>query len=64
MILLKKTYYNAKIKDIEDKTADIINLTVNNDKINEVKHKIPKTINLATTSNLTAIENEILMLVI
>ena len=64
MILLKKTYYNAKIKDIEDKTADIINLTVNNNKINEVKHKIPKIINLATTSNLTAIENEILMLVI
>ena len=35
-------YYNAKIKDIEDKIPDVINLTINNDKINEVKQKIPK----------------------
>ena len=35
-------YYNAKIKDIENKIPDVINLTINNDKINEVKQKIPK----------------------
>ena len=44
MLLLKKDVYNAKIKNIENKTPDITNLatkTTLNAKINEVKGEIP-----------------------
>ena len=42
--VVKKTEYNAKIKNIEDKIPDISNLatkTILNTKINEVKTKMP-----------------------
>ena len=48
--VVKKTEYNAKIKDIEDKIPDITNLATNttlNAKINEVKGKIPSITKLA-----------------
>ena len=41
--VVKETEYNAKIKDIEDKILDIINLATNttlNAKINEVKKNL------------------------
>ena len=41
---VKKTEYNAKIKDIEDEMLDIINLPINtalNAKINAVKDETP-----------------------
>ena len=60
--VVKKTEYNAKIKNIEDKIPDISNLatkTILNTKINEVKNKIPSITILATTSELTAVENKI-----
>ena len=50
--VVKKTEYNAKIKDIEDKILDITNLATNttlNAKINEVKKK-PCITDLATTT--------------
>ena len=57
--VVKKTEYNAKIKDIEDKIPDITNLATNNTlnaKRNEVKCKIPTITNLATTTALTAVK--------
>ena len=60
--IVKKTEYNAKINNIEDKITDITNLatkTTLNAKINEVKAEIPNINNLATTIALTAVENEI-----
>ena len=60
--VVKKTEYNAKIKNIEDKIPDITNLatkTTLNAKINEVKGEIPSITNLATTTALTAVENKI-----
>ena len=59
--IIKKTEYNAKTKDIEDKIPDIPNLVTNttlNAKINEVKGKIPSTTNLATTTALNTKINE------
>ena len=59
---LKKTEYNAKIKNIEDKIPDIGNLarkSLLNTKINEFKNEIPSITGLATTSALTAVENKI-----
>ena len=59
--VLKKNKYNDKIKNIEDKVADITNLatkTTLSAKINEVKGEIPNITILATISALTA-ENEI-----
>ena len=61
--VVKKTEYNAKIKNIEDKIPDITNLATNttlNAKINEVKNKIPNITNLATNTALTTVENKIL----
>ena len=58
--VVKKTEYNAKIKNIEDKIPDISNLatkTIFNTKINEVKNEIPSISCLATTSALTTVEN-------
>ena len=43
MLLLRKDAYNAKIKNIEDKTPNITNLATNttlNANINEVKNEI------------------------
>ena len=45
--VVKKTGYNTKIKNIEDKIPDITNLatkTVLNIKINEVKTEIPSSV--------------------
>ena len=58
----KKDVYNAKIKNIEDKTPDITNVATNasiNAKINEVKGEIPNITNLATTTAFTAVEYKI-----
>ena len=55
--VVKKDAYNAKIKDIEDKIPDIINLatsTTLNAKINEVKKEIHSSTNLDTTTALNA----------
>ena len=60
--VVKKDVYNAKIKNIEDKTFDITNLATNttlNARINEVKSKIPSITNLATTAALNAKINEV-----
>ena len=50
---IKRELYNVKIKNIEDKTADITNLaiiTTLNAKMNEVKSEIPSITKLATTT--------------
>ena len=60
--VVKKTEHNAKIKNIEDKIPDIINLatkTTLNAKINEVKANISSVTNLATITALTAVEDKI-----
>ena len=62
MKLLKKTEYDTKIKNIEDKITDISNLATKinlKTKIIEAKNKIPSIAGLATTSALTAVENKI-----
>ena len=59
---VKKTEYDAKIKDIQDKILSITNLATNaslNAKINETKNEIPTITNLATTDALSAVENKI-----
>ena len=57
---LKKTEYNVKIKNIEDKRPDITNLaTIINTKINGVKTEIPSITGLATNSALTVVENKV-----
>ena len=59
--VVKKTEYNAKIKNIEDKIPDTTNLatkTTLNAKINEVKEEIPSITNLATTASFIAVENK------
>ena len=60
--VIEKDVYNAKIKNIEDKTTDVTNLVTNttiNAKINEVKNKIPSITNLATTTDYNAKINEV-----
>ena len=60
--VVKKTEYDAKIKNIEDKIPDISNLATKsnlNTKINEVKNEAPSITGLPTTSALTAVENKI-----
>ena len=60
--VVKKTEYNAKTKNIDDKIPDISNLateTIFNTKINEVKTEIPNIGGLATTFALTAVESKI-----
>ena len=60
--VVKKTEYNAKIKNIEDKLPDITNLaikTILNTKINEFKTEIASVSGLATTYVLIAVENKI-----
>ena len=58
--VVKKTEYNTKIKNIEDKIPDISNLVTKtnlNTKINEVE--MPSIAGLATTSALTTVEHKI-----
>ena len=60
--VVKETEYDAKIKNIEGKIPDISNLATKsnfNTKINKVKNEIASNTGLATTSALTAVENEI-----
>ena len=60
--VVRKTEYNAKIKNIEDKLPDNTNLatkTILNTNINEVKTEIPSISGLATAFALAAVENEI-----
>ena len=60
--VVKKTEYNAKIKNVEDKIPDISTLATRtnlNTKINEIKNEIPSVSGLATTSALTAVENKV-----
>ena len=57
--VVKKDRYNAKIKNIEDKIADITNLATNASpkaKINEVKGEIPS---ITTIALLTNVDNKI-----
>ena len=59
---VKKTEYNAKSKNIEDKIPDFTNLatkTIFNAKINEVIGEIPSITYLIITAFLTAIQNKI-----
>ena len=56
-MLLKKSVYSAKIKNIEDNVHDISNLATNttlNAKENEAKGEIPSITYLATTVALNA----------
>ena len=60
--VVKKTEYDAKIKNIEGKISDINNLATKstlNTKINEVQIEIISITGLATTSALTTVENKI-----
>ena len=60
--VVKKTKYNAKVKEIEDKIPDITNLATNttlNAKTNEIKNEIPSITNLATTAALNTKINEV-----
>ena len=54
--VVKKDACNAKIKDIEDKIADITELatTTLNAKINEAKNEIPSITNLAANAAFNA----------
>ena len=57
MMLLKKSVYSAKIKNIEDNIHDISNLATNttlNARENEAKGEIPSITYLATTVALNA----------
>ena len=60
--VVKKDAYNAKIKDIKDKIADITELataTTLNAKINEAKNEIPSITNLVATAAFNAKINEV-----
>ena len=60
--VIKKTDYNAKITEIENKIPDISGLvkkTDYNTKITEIEGKIPDISNLATKAALTYVENKI-----
>ena len=60
--VVKRDVYDAKNKNVEDKTPDITNLATNttlNTKTNEVKVEIPNITNLATNSAFNANINEV-----
>ena len=60
--VVEKGAYNAKIKNIEDKIADITHLTTKttlNTKINKDQDKIPSITKLAPKTALTSGENKI-----
>ena len=56
--VIKKTYYNAKIVEIENKIPDISNLA-RKTALNTIENKIPNVSVLATKTALAAVENEI-----
>ena len=58
MVLLKKTDYNTKITEIEDKIPDISGLATKT-ALTTVENKIPNISNLATKTALTTVENKI-----
>ena len=58
MVLLKKTNYNTKITELENKIPDISNLATKT-ALTTVENKIPDTSNLATKTALTTVENKI-----
>ena len=63
MMLLKKTYIILRSKILKIKKPDITNLGTNttlNAKITEFKNEMPSITIFATTTALTAVENEIL----
>ena len=65
--VVKENVYNAKIKNIEDKIPDIINVATNttlNAKINVVKKKTSNITNLATTTALTPVENNFIFTIV
>ena len=60
--LVKKTDYNTKISEIEDKildTSGLIKKTDYNTKITEIEDEIPNISGLATKTALTTVENKI-----
>ena len=60
--LVKKTDYNTKISEIEDKipdTSGLVKKTDYNTKITEIENKISDISGLATKTALTAVENKI-----
>ena len=60
--LVKKTDYNTKISEIEDKipdTSDLVKKIDYNTKITEIEGKIPDISGLATKTTLTTVENKI-----
>ena len=57
--LAKKSDYNTKTKDIEDKIPNLAITTALNAKINEVKGEIPSITGLATTTALNNVKNNI-----
>ena len=62
MVLLKKTSYNTKITELENKISDtssLVKKTDYNTKITEIESKIPDINNLATKNALTTVENKI-----
>ena len=56
--VIKKTYYNTKITEIEYKIPDISNLATKT-ALTSVENKIPDISNLATKTELTTVENKI-----
>ena len=56
--VVKKTDYNTKISEIEDKIPDISSLATKT-ALNTVENKIPSISNLATKTALTTVENKI-----
>ena len=56
--VIKKTDYNAKITEIENKIPDVTNLAEKT-ALNTVENKIPDVSWLATKTSLTAVENKI-----
>ena len=57
--VVKKDVYNAKLKNIEDKISDIIDLATNGSLNAKVKGKILSITNLVTTAALNAKTNEV-----
>ena len=56
--VIKKTDYNAKITEIENKIPDISNLATKT-ALTSVENKIPNVSGLATKTALTTVENKI-----
>ena len=58
--VVKKTDYNAKITEIENKIPDISNLATKT-ALTTVENKIPNVTGSATKSALTAVENKVIL---